>query len=358
MERFDEMLKAMAEKEECIVPNGFDERMQEVLDDLPPKAVKRGLGAVKGILIAAAVCAALLCTAFAASPGLREILAEALGGFAPYAQEQEDKTYMMDGFEVKVLSALSDGSTIRAYVQVKDVEGDRLSADMRPWGEVNTATEEGLDIGDTYWSYSFDPGRAVYDAESGTALLVFTSWGQNFGDLKDTKLEIHHIYDYLPTSERGYQLIESPSPGTEVLGGDEKVHVYLMEPTVPFTLNDVQLTIPLTVESMPKLTFGPDSELAAGIGAELAELSPLGLTAAFTDGYKDAIHQNPIRVRMTDGTEMDWECPESLNPSGGGSYYNAEKGLYGTISIWNFDEAIDLDQVESIYMCGKYFSVK
>ena len=41
---------------------------------------------MKTVLIAAALCAALLCTAFAASPELRGMLAEALGGFAPYAQ--------------------------------------------------------------------------------------------------------------------------------------------------------------------------------------------------------------------------------------------------------------------------------
>lgn len=75
MEQFDNLIRAMAEKEECIVPEGFDQRMQEVLDGLPSKAVKKGLGVVKTALIAAAVCAALLGTAFAASPGLREMLA-------------------------------------------------------------------------------------------------------------------------------------------------------------------------------------------------------------------------------------------------------------------------------------------
>ena len=31
MERFDELLKNMADKEDCIVPEGFDERVQAAL---------------------------------------------------------------------------------------------------------------------------------------------------------------------------------------------------------------------------------------------------------------------------------------------------------------------------------------
>ena len=38
MEQFDKMLKAMADKEECMVPEGFDERVQAALDGLPSKA--------------------------------------------------------------------------------------------------------------------------------------------------------------------------------------------------------------------------------------------------------------------------------------------------------------------------------
>lgn len=360
MEPFDNRLKAMAEEEECIVPNGFDGRLRDVLESLPSQVKKKGLGAVKTALIAAAVCAAMICTAFAASPELRGMLAEVLGGFASYAQEQEDKTYTMDGFEVKVLSALSDGVTLRAYVQVRDLEGHRLSADMEPWGVVNVLTddEQGLDIDGTYWSYSFDRGYAVYDAESETALLVFTSWAQSFGDLKDAKLEIRHIYDYMNVKYEPIPEDELSKEGITVGGTEGEVGVTVLRPLTDFKLNDVQLTIPLTVESMPKLTFGPDSELGAYLGAELVELSPLGLTVT-SEGYgPEELFFNPVRVRMADGTEIDWENSGAWNPSGQGSYSNPEEGLYGTIMIWNFAEAIDLDQVDSVYVCGKYFPVK
>ena len=42
MERFDELLKNMADKEDCIVPEGFDARLQKALDGPPPRAKKRG----------------------------------------------------------------------------------------------------------------------------------------------------------------------------------------------------------------------------------------------------------------------------------------------------------------------------
>ncbi len=357
MERFDKMLRAMADKEECIVPEGFDGRLQRTLDGLPPKTAKRGPVAAKGVLIAAAACALLIGSAFAASPTLRELI----GSFAPYAQEQEDRAYTMDGFQVKVLSALTDGSTIRAYVQVKDLEGDRLSADMEPWGIVDVLTdnEQGLNIDGTYWSYSFDPGYAVYNGESKTALLVFTSWGQNFGDPKDAKLEIRHIHDYVSKIE--YEPIPEDELGEEgiTVGGSEgEAGPTVMRPVTQFKLNDVQLTIPLTVESTDKLTFGRDSELAGYLNAEWVELSPLGLTAAFEHGTPDELTFNPIRVRMKDGTELDWEKQGKWNPSGYATYANNAEKRYGVINIWNFTEAIDLAQVESVYVCGRYFPVE
>ena len=356
MEQFDELLRSMAKKEEIIVPNGFEKRTQDVLDNLPARAKKAGLGAVKTALIAAVACAVLLGTAFAASPTLRELL----GSFAPYAQEQEDKAYTMDGFEVKVLSALSDGSTIRAWVQVRDLEGHRLSADMKPYGEVNVMTDEGLGglaADGVYWSFSFDSGYAVYNEEDETALLVFTGWGQNFGDLSNATLRIRHIYDYQDPSQREYVPDES-HPGHPGQGSGEYFEVETIKDVSGFKLNDVQLTIPLTVESTDKIRLEKDSALAKAVNAEWVELSPLGLTAAFEHGTPDELTFNPIRVRMKDGTELDWEKQGEWNPSGQATYASHSEKRYGVIKIWNFPDAIDLGQVESVFVCGKYFPVQ
>ena len=180
MEEFDGKLRRMAEKEECTVPEGFDERLQETLDGLPGRTKKRRrLGAVKGALIAAAACLALAGTAFAASPGLRDLLAEALGGLAPYAQGLEDKSYVIDGIEFRVVSALADDFTVRAYVEARELEGDRLSQlELNAFGAAfglvdvptkDTGNSEGMGGGTM-------SGVCVgYDAETKTALLAITS---------------------------------------------------------------------------------------------------------------------------------------------------------------------------------------
>ena len=67
MEQFDSLIKEMAEKEEIVVPNGFDGRVQAALDGLPPKQKKHKPGALKAALIAVAVCLLLVGTAFAAN---------------------------------------------------------------------------------------------------------------------------------------------------------------------------------------------------------------------------------------------------------------------------------------------------
>ena len=323
MERFDERLKTMAEQEACAVPEGFDGRLQETLNSLPPQGKKRrGLGVIKGVVIAAAVCAALVGTALAASPGLRELLSAALGGFAPYAQEQEDKTYLLDGFEVKVLSTLSDGSTLRAYVQVRDLEGERLSADMKPCGSVDVMTEADERGKGAERSFSTDFGHAVYDEESKTALLVFTSWAQGLGDLSNARLRIWNIYDF-----------------------DSMV-------------NDVYLTIPLEVESMPKLAFEPDSEIVTSLGAKSLELSPLGLTGMFLmENDTEAIFMRPVRVCMTDGTEVRYEERDRGMPTGMGTCVDRETRKRSWIYVWNFAEPLDLDDVAGIYVGEDYFPV-
>ena len=191
MEQFDQMLKELAEKEEIIVPDGFDERMKSALDSLPPKPKKKGLGAVKTVLIAAAACAALLCTAFAASPGLREMLADALGGFAPYAQEQESEVYTWNGFEFKVLSAMADEATIRIYVQAKDLEGlGRLDFWGENWLEGPELELRGIEsrMHPTSWEGSSNAVR--YDEATQTAVEEVCREAFLIGDLSGAEVWI------------------------------------------------------------------------------------------------------------------------------------------------------------------------
>lgn len=312
MEQFDKMLKSMAEKEEYIVPEGFDQRMQEVLDGLPSRVKKTGLGAVKGALIAAAVCAALLCTAFAASPGLREALGAALGGFAPYAQEQDGQAYMMDGIEVRVLSAMADQDTIRVYAQFRDLEGDRLSGHINGIGLVDVPRPKEHDgvAGSTFGARCL-----AYDGDSKTALVVFSTWGRVYEDLSGATLVLAHLYDT--------QTLEDITSGTT-------------------------LRIPLEIEVMPSTTLDKDTRLSAGFFAETMRLSPLGVTAVtYGDIQYGYLVRSRLRLHMADGTEILSEREEG-GPSGQGSY-----GEYGTDSsrrvlTWNFRDPLEVEQIERI----------
>ena len=310
MDNFDEKLKNLAKQEEYIVPEGFDGRLQDTLDNLPPRAAKRGLGAAKTVLIAAAACLLLMGTALAASPGLREMLAGALGGFAPYAQEQDGQAYVMDGIEVRVLSAMADQDTIRVYAQLKDLEGNRLSENIHGMGLVDAPKPKDDDgiVGNTFGARCLG-----YDGESKTALMVFTTWGRVYQDLSGAELILFHIYDI--------QTLEDIAV-------------------------DTTLHIPLEIEVMSSTTLNGDTELAAGFFAESMRLSPLGLTAVtFGDIQYSYLAASHLRLTMADGTEI-LSCGDHVD--GQGDY-----GEYGTdsarrILIWNFPDPLEVGEIRPV----------
>lgn len=322
MEQFDNLIREMAEKEEMIVPKDFDERIQATLSGLPPKTKKRGLGAVKGALIAAAVCAALMCTAFAASPGLRGILIDALGGFAPYAREQKGETYVIDGIEFKVVSALADDFTVRAYVEARDLEGDRLSKlALNKLGIAFGLVE--IPKKDVGGGISVSVSRSMcldYDEETKTALLSITSWGQIMADdLSGSEVK---LFSLSGSSDNAHQQIWENSDGT---------------------------AFPVEIEPIPSLVA--DAELALALQAEEVRLSNLGLSVIFqADGSWEQFAGSDVSARLADGTLVaaPWE-------GGQGSF-----GAYGTESarkvlVWNFREPLNLEQVAGIYINEEYF---
>lgn len=315
MEQFDERLRSMAKQETIDTPEGFDEHLQETLDHLPPRPKKRrGLGGVKGTLIAAAACVLLMGTALAASPGLRELLATALGGFVPYAQEQDGRAYEMDGLEVRVLSAMADQDTIRVYVQLKDLEGDRLSNNINAMGLVDVPAPPPSDDSGVTTS-TFGSQCLSYDEENKTALIVCTTWGRVYENLSDAELVLFHVYDT--------QTLEDISA-------------------------DTTLHIPLDIEAMPAASLGEDTELAAGFFAETVRLSPLGLTAVtYGDTQYGYLVWSRIRLHMADGTEI-LSGREDGGPDGQGSY-----GKYGTdnsrrVLTWNFPQPLEVEQIQSV----------
>ena len=325
MEPFDKLMKEMAEKEEMIVPNGFDERVQAALNGLPPKQKKRKPGAVRAALIAAAACLLLVGTALAASPELRGMLADALGGFAPYATEQEGEPYVIDGMEFKVVSALADDFTVRVYVEARDLEGDRLSKlELNKFGSAfGTVDVPQKDTGGSI-AASVGGGMCVaYDEEAKTALLAITSWGQVMAD--DLSGSVVRLFSLTGFSDNAYQQIWENSEGT---------------------------AFPVEIKPVSSLIVGP--ELASALGAEEVRLSNLGLSVIFAgDDVWPQFADADVSVKLADGTlvEAPWE-------GGQGSF-----GVDGTetarrVLVWNFREPLDWDEAVGIYVDGEYFPVK
>lgn len=123
-------------------------------------------------LVAVALCAALVATALAASPTLREALAQALGLFAPYSREVEGVSVTDQGIQVRVVSALSDGNAARVYFEVQDLEGDRLSAFTHM--DASLEPPENAAWHSVGWG---GMGTYSYDAQTRTALMCFAMDG-------------------------------------------------------------------------------------------------------------------------------------------------------------------------------------
>lgn len=137
--------------------------------EAPPR--RRGRWAVRA-LCAAVVCGALLATAVAVSPGLREALTDALGSFAPYSAEPEEVSAADQGIEVRAVSALSDGNVVQYYLSVRDKTGDRL-------GEHTVIDGIWMERPDAdYSAGGYSSGHLVsYDPETKTALFALRFTG-------------------------------------------------------------------------------------------------------------------------------------------------------------------------------------
>ena len=323
MERFDEMLKNMAGKEACIVPEGVDRRMEKVLEGLPPQGKRRRLGAVKGALIAAAACLALAGTAFAASPGLRDLLAEALGSFAPYAQEQDSAAYAWNGFELKVLSAMADENTLRVYVQLKDMEKrDRVNIHGDTWlSECPMLSIGGLkssvDITGSCAHTSFEHN----DPEAQTVVAVVTFYGRMTEDLTGAEL----------WADPPRNMMDQPQSAA--------------------------VKIPLDIEMLPSRTLLRfEDTILAGARAEELRMSPLGLTLITGRlSYATTTRLDlTFRVQLKDGSQVD---TEQEGASGHGTYRTID-GAHHLAQIWNFRQPVELDQVAGVYIGEDYFPIE
>ena len=122
-------------------------------------------------VIALALCAALAVTAVAAGPSVWSTLARHLGPFGAYGQKLEG-VQTVNGIEVKLLEAVTDGYSARVYYTLTDLKGDRLSENTVVSGGVN-----GVSLG----AVSRVEGRVIsYDPDTRTLLLEKTLMGADF----------------------------------------------------------------------------------------------------------------------------------------------------------------------------------
>lgn len=176
----------MTEHELLEAVGGVDE---ELVERCRRKSVRvRSWG--RRCVAAAAACAVLIGSTLALSPGLREQLAAALGGFGPYMQEIDEAVCVENGIEIKVISAVADSYMVRVYAEARDLEGDRLTADMGVFGFIDRKAEEEPEGGRGATGSAKCVG---FDEETGTALLELDTWGDFSSDLGEMKLLIYSL---------------------------------------------------------------------------------------------------------------------------------------------------------------------
>lgn len=131
------------------------------------------------VLLAAAVIFAMLTSAVALSPALREYVFGAAGPFAPYVRPAESGVVTADGYELRVDSVIADHYLIVGYLEIRDLEGGRLREDMDIWALFDQTAPE-----DTNVSSSVFGGNVIRCAEDGrSALAAVMNWGgQSVGD--------------------------------------------------------------------------------------------------------------------------------------------------------------------------------
>ncbi|NCB62428.1 MAG: DUF4179 domain-containing protein [Clostridia bacterium] len=132
------------------------------------KPVKR---VIRPIMVLAAVLALLTVSAFAVVPSLRELWTEALGGFLAYSQVVDGASDTDQGIEIRVVSAISDSTNTKIYLEVQDKTGDRLkNQDIRLSAAISRPNTEG-----GMWGSG---SKCIgYDQESQTAMFELSHDG-------------------------------------------------------------------------------------------------------------------------------------------------------------------------------------
>ena len=254
------------------MPKDCEARILAALEQNKKRLPRR----VGRVLLTAAVIFAMLTSAVALSSQLREYIFGAAGPFAPYVRPAESRVVTEDGYELRVDSVIADHYLIVGYLEIKDLEGNRLQEGMDIWAHFDQTGPDNPGV-----SSSVFGGEIIRcEADGKSALAAVMEWG-----------------------------------GQSV--GDPNMTLRIIKP--------MECKIPVTLEYVPIQTIDLSGLDTGGVLPPLdrLELSPLGVTAV-TQYKEDASFENTrdhdkLRGALTVHFE-DGSTRVSVRDSLGGSF--------------------------------------
>lgn len=180
------------------MPKDCEARILAALEENKKRLPRR----VGRVLLTAAVIFAMLTSAVALSSQLREYIFGAAGPFAPYVRPAESRVVTEDGYELRVDSVIADHYLIVGYLEIKDLEGNRLQEGMDIWAHFDQNGPDNPGI-----SSSVFGGEIIRcEADGKSALAAVMEWGgQNVGDpnmtlriVKPMECKIPVTLEYVP----------------------------------------------------------------------------------------------------------------------------------------------------------------
>ena len=180
------------------MPKDCEARILAALEQNKKRLPRR----VGRVLLTAAVIFAMLTSAVALSPQLREYIFGAAGPFAPYVRPAESGVVTEDGYELRVDSVIADHYLIVGYLEIRDLEGSRLQEGMDVWAHFDQTGPDNPGI-----SSSVIGGEIIRcEADGKSALAAVMEWGgQSVGDpnmtlriIKPMECKIPVTLEYVP----------------------------------------------------------------------------------------------------------------------------------------------------------------
>lgn len=275
------------------MPKDCEARILAALEENKKRLPRR----VGRVLLTAAVIFAMLTSAVALSSQLREYIFGAAGPFAPYVRPAESRVVTEDGYELRVDSVIADHYLIVGYLEIKDLEGNRLQEGMDIWAHFDQTGPDNPGV-----SSSVFGGEIIRcEADGKSALAAVMEWG-----------------------------------GQSV--GDPNMTLRIVKP--------MECKIPVTLEYVPIQTIDLSGLDTGGVLPPLdrLELSPLGINAV-TQYKEDASFENTrdhdkLRGALTVHFE-DGSTRVSVRDSLGGSFRLAT-------GSWLFMDPYNLVQPEDV----------